>query len=675
MREQPPDPTDTGLAPPFRPPLADPPVADTPGARAAPLTLLTVGQCLGDFELLHELGAGSFARVFLARQISLERRVALKVSALVGSEARTLAGLHHDHIVQVYSETVDAERHWRLLCMQFVPGTTLAYLIRHLPRPGGSAWNGADLLAILDALEGDTVSLNPAALRERDYLRGCDLVQAVCWLGTRLAEALVYAHGRSVLHRDIKPANILVHRYGRPLLADFNLALDARPKVGRGLETTPQHGLEATPQHGLEATPQHGTTPQPGPFGGTLAYMAPEHLDAFNPEENVPASAVDQRSDIYALGVVLFELATGELPFGRPPTWGRGAVLLRALAQQRREAAPSPRRCCPAVSEVLDRVIRRCLDPHPERRYQTAAELGRALEGCRRLQRSVEQLPHAGRVTRVLERYPFAGGLALMLLPHVLATGQNIAYNQVQIVNYLTAAQQSLFPRLVLLYNAVVYAVCLGVLVRRLLPVLRAWRELARPEIPPAEDVAGGRRLALTWPRWVILLSCLGWLPGAVLFPLGLHLGADPLPPEVFVHFLISNALAGLIALTYAFFAVEYVVLRVLYPRFWVDAQDFRDQARQELGTQDRRLRWFQLFAGLIPLAGAALLIGVGPEQLTLTFRLLILGLLALGVGGLALALRVSGLLNQTLTALIGGERQRARPGASALGSWEGNEG
>ena len=87
------------------------------------------GESLHGFELIRELGRGSFARVFLARQTALDRLVALKVSPSRGQEARTLAGLEHDHIVRVFSEEIDTRRDLCLMCMQYVPGTTLSNVI------------------------------------------------------------------------------------------------------------------------------------------------------------------------------------------------------------------------------------------------------------------------------------------------------------------------------------------------------------------------------------------------------------------------------------------------------------------------------------------------------------------------------------------------------------------
>src|SRR5437764_7517267 len=122
-------PSSTGEAPPFRAVLPAPRV---PLPNPLAPVLPAVGEQLDDYELLRELGQGSFGRVFLARQVSLDRLIALKVSANRGNEARTLARLEHTHIVQVFSEQVDARRNLRMLCMQYVPGATLERLIQAL---------------------------------------------------------------------------------------------------------------------------------------------------------------------------------------------------------------------------------------------------------------------------------------------------------------------------------------------------------------------------------------------------------------------------------------------------------------------------------------------------------------------------------------------------------------
>jgi serine/threonine protein kinase len=309
-----------------------------------------VGQRLGDFELRGLLGKGRFGTVFLARQVSLDRLVALKVTPDCGAEARALANLEHVHIVRIFSQTVDATRHLWLLCMQYVPGTTLERVLRVLNEQPPQKWSGLSLQAAIDRLSTAPVAWDPAGMRDREVLTGADYVEAVCWWGAGLAEALHHAHHQGVLHRDIKPANILVTPYGRLLLADFGLARNTRQDTA-------------------------------ALFGGTLGYMAPEHLDAFDPAIRASWDKVDQRSDLYALGVVLFEMLTGHRPFLGPRPPASVGEVLRVLATESRRGAPRLPWADRPVPHVLEQIVRRCLDPLPERRYQSGAELARALAG------------------------------------------------------------------------------------------------------------------------------------------------------------------------------------------------------------------------------------------------------------------------------------------------------
>ncbi len=606
-----PDPSGTGGAPPFRAPVA--------GAPALSFDLLVPGRRFDDFEIVRVLGAGSFAKVLLARQLSLDRLVALKVSTNQSAEARTLASLEHAHIVQVFAEQVHAEYGLRLLCMQYVPGLTLAQVIDALARHDRACWDGRLILDILDRLAAGPAALDPVALEGRAALQACDFPQAVCRLGARLAEALAHAHGQGVLHRDIKPANILLNRYGRPFLADFNIALATRRPAD------------------ADATPA----------GGTLGYMAPEHLDAFYSGEGMSPAVVDERSDVYSLGVVLYELLTGQLPFPVAPTGTRLAETLPLMAAERRGRAPSPRHEHADVPETLDRVVRRCLDPDPARRYPSAAELAQALDGCRELRQVEQTLPPAGALTRVIARRPFLFFVLLTLFPHFLGSAVNIPYNQFWIVRNLTPAQREGFDRVAWAYNLVIYPLGIALLWWAAARARRAWRR-SQDDAADPKAAQQARRTILGLPLWAVGLSCLGWLPGALLFPLSLGL---PIAGREFGHFVASFTISGLVALTYAYFGVQYAVLRVLYLRLWFDAADFRRRGHDELAGMAGRLRFFQILAGLIPLAGAVLLIAVSPDQLTLPLRLLLAGLIALGMAGFGVALLVSSRLTQVLAA------------------------
>ncbi len=306
-----------------------------------------VGQTIAGFHLEDELGRGGFARVFRARERQLaDRPVALKVARAGSREPQTLARLQHTHIVPVHSYGIDPATGLHLLCMPYFGRVTLAHI---LADPAvKTARSGSELVAALDRLDrdGPSVSSRPAgrqALGARPYAR------AIAWWGARLAEALQHAHDRGVLHRDIKPSNVLVTGDGMPMLLDFNLAHEP---LGDDPEAAP-------------------TT-----LGGTVAYMSPEHLDAL--AEGRP-EAVDARSDLYALGVVLFE-AMGERPFGPMPS-GRSVreVLLRA-AEDRRLRPPRLREAFPEAPPALDVVVARCLAPAPDDRYANAGELAADLQ-------------------------------------------------------------------------------------------------------------------------------------------------------------------------------------------------------------------------------------------------------------------------------------------------------
>lgn len=307
------------------------------------------GGTLFGFRLRKEIGRGSFARVFLAEQGALAGRpVVLKVTRAVGSEPQCLAQLQHSNIVPLYSAHEAGSL--RALCMPYFGEATLSRVLRQLANRGKLPERGTDLLEALDRVNGVPGGPSDAAgPPARRWLAQASYVQAAAHLVAQLARALAHAHERGILHRDIKPSNILLGADGVPLLLDFNLS---------------------------QLTRERGSGDS---LGGTVVYMAPEHLRALARAKATPSS-VDHRCDIYSLGLVLFEMLTGSNPFfsflGSASPSPR---VLETLAQQKLHNVPSLRQANPRLPWSLASIVGKCVAADPDERYQDARHLAEDL--------------------------------------------------------------------------------------------------------------------------------------------------------------------------------------------------------------------------------------------------------------------------------------------------------
>ena len=283
------------------------------------------GTRLGPYEILAPLGAGAMGEVYRARDSRLGRDVALKLLppamaadaervARFEHEARTVAGLNHPNIVTLYSVEDDAGTHF--LTMELVEGRGLD---KHV---------------------------TPEGLP----------IERVLALGVAIAEALSAAHEKGVVHRDLKPANVMLTSDGRVKVLDFGLAkfTGAAPDTGGGLDAT-QLATMAAPLS------SHGQVV------GTVPYMAPEQ---------VRGEAVDSRTDLFALGIMLYELTTGRRPF-------QGATLGMVSSAILRDAPSSPASARADVPTDLERIISRCLEKDPRARFQTALDVANELRRVR----------------------------------------------------------------------------------------------------------------------------------------------------------------------------------------------------------------------------------------------------------------------------------------------------
>ncbi len=352
--------------------------SDPPAARRLARAMVSFpesGSTFLGFRLEEELGRGAFGRVYLARQGDLANRpVALKIATDVFSETNTLAQLQHTNIVPIYS--VHRSGPLQAVCMPYLGSSTLADVLNDLKRQPTLPDSGAGLLSTRerkvattdarpgscdrdakaqphDGIEQDQEQtgavLRPAetwATAQVERLRSLGYVPAVLWLIARVADGLAHAHEHGILHRDLKPANILVGDDGEPLLLDFNLASDSK--------------LRSSASGAL--------------IGGTLPYMAPEHLHAYRTGTLV----LDERCDVYSLGVILFELLTGRHPF----EIRRGAVneILASMIADRLGPPPALRPWNPRISPAVESIVQRSMHPDPAHRYQSARDLHEDLQ-------------------------------------------------------------------------------------------------------------------------------------------------------------------------------------------------------------------------------------------------------------------------------------------------------
>ncbi len=664
------------------------------------------GHQIDDFQVIAMLGKGGFGAVYLAWQLSLGRQVALKVSPCIGQEGRTLARLDHPHIVRVYSESVREQT--RLLCMQYVASIPLDKLIAKLadgargvarpdadaPRPSKTQgvppaagdWTGAELLSLIDASHSIAAEFDPAQLADRQFLSELDHVDAVCWIGSRLADALAHAHRHGVLHRDLKPGNVLVSQYGRPLLVDFNLA-------------------NLTEQ-------DDGTASQV--FGGTLPYMSPEHLQAFDPLDPGDQKLVTEQSDIYSLGVVLFELLTGRMPFpshNNEPMVSQRVSLMIADRRQPETIWEN----FPAAEPAVRSVLARALEPDPARRWTTADEFSQALSDVLDLRATLRKVSRTSRFASRFAVRPFVFLTILGLVPHFVGSLVNIPYNLLRVAGEKRLA---VFFELVNVYNVVVYPACVGLCVWMVWPVFQWWRTSplspggrgaggegdvldgervqgpkrvrdlplirptatfslqgrrtetsAKPSIIDEPRRAWLRKRVLNLPYLAIYIALLGWLPGAVWFPWGLHYfglrnGVGPVTWSEMFHLQVSVAVSGLIALTYSALGVAYLSVCVFYPRLWTNPLHFHEQARRDVAGL-RWLLWMIPFLALaIPLVGAILSITTTDETFNATelrtFKYITTGLIVLGMIGFQLAVVVTGRTRRAVDAFAGADEKSA---------------
>ena len=320
----------------------------------------TLTEPLGDFRIVREIGRGGMGVVYEAHQLSLGRRVALKVLPFAAgldtkqlqrfkTEAHAAAQLHHTNIVPVYA--VGCERGVHFYAMQMIDGRPLDRVIRE--RRGDDGEPHGETTVNLRA--GSTrVTITDPAPTSRGGTR--EAHRTVARLGEQVAAALEYAHDHGVIHRDIKPANLLLDGQGNLWVTDFGLA-----HVSADLGQT-----------------------RTGDVFGTLRYMSPEQAAG-------KRILIDHRTDVYSLGATLYELLTLRPIF---PGTDRHGVLHAILHD---EPTP-PRSLDRTIPAELETIVLKAVSKFPQDRYATAGEMAADLR------RFLEDRPIAARRPSVIDR-------------------------------------------------------------------------------------------------------------------------------------------------------------------------------------------------------------------------------------------------------------------------------
>ena len=329
---------------------------------------LTSGIKLGPYEIQSRLGAGGMGEVYRALDTRLDRTVAIKVLAShlssspelkqrMEREARAISSLNHPHICHLYD--IGSQDGTDYLVMEFLEGETLAERIR----------------------------------------KGAVPLNEILKIGIAVGEALAVAHRQGIVHRDLKPGNIMLTKGGAKLM-DFGLAKSAGSGAPTGTSSAP---FLSAAQTMSQASPVSPLTTA-GTMIGTIQYMSPEQIEG---------KEADARSDLFALGAVLYEMVTGARPFeGKSQISVASAIL---------EKEPAPISAVqPLTPPAFEHIVTACLAKNPEDRFQTAHDVALQLKwiaqrGTLALGSTEKRGNH-----RELLAWLIAGGLALMLTAFVL---------------------------------------------------------------------------------------------------------------------------------------------------------------------------------------------------------------------------------------------------------------
>lgn len=550
----------------------------------------SVGEQIDDFVIVQTLGSGAFANVYLARQVSMSRLVALKVSKGTGDEPQALAQFDHPNIVRVFDQRLLTDPPVHLLYMQFHPGGTLADVVQAVRNTRPAERGGALMLRAIDHALLNTAQVVPERSSVREELRAMSWPMAVAWMGIQLARALENAHRRGVMHRDVKPANVLLSAEGVPKLADFNVSFAGSA----------------------------GRAGAANSFGGSIGYMAPEHLRAISATALTQPEEVGPHADLYSLAILLWELWQGKRPFEArhsPQSW---TDAVEGQLHARAEIQPPENPENDALSRLLEKILREALSFEPVDRMGSGAEFEARLLLAMHPQAARLFDPEPGsRHDWVSRRSPWLVTAMIILVPNLIAGAFGLYYNAKVTLGGLEShleqigqpaerfeTIQSFFYTLSNCINSVAFPLAV------LLVVIYTWRVIQGLKSVEQGNLASDNDLFATFQlahRAAVIGGFL-WCLAAVLYPAILSTVFPEFSRREIGHFFLSHVICGGIAAIYPFFGISAYAITVLYPK--LVRRSLKDPGfDQRVIRLVRRSERYLLLACAVPLLGATLLL------------------------------------------------------------------
>ncbi|TWT93692.1 serine/threonine-protein kinase [Neorhodopirellula pilleata] len=544
------------------------------------------GSRIDDFEIIQMLGKGAFAEVYLARQLSMARLVALKISGGDGDEPQALAQFDHPNIVRVYDQRIVDRSH--LLYMQYHPGGTLAdvvTLVREVTHDVSSEIQGEVYLRAIDANLLAAAQVVPERSGTRDWLATADWPKVVAWVGIQLSQALQAAHQAGVLHRDVKPANVLLTAEGIPQLADFNVSLTDAPAAfaqsGQSTETC---------------------------LGGSLGYMSPEHLRAMHPKLSGSPGGIREPADLYSLAVLLWELWQGQRPFecndeARSPS----DMIHEQIASRSRPLKPPNWAAdgtgkANASARVLHRVLVDALSVDPSARPVSGGAMAGRLKLAMHPEAARLFEPEAGSLAdRLMRISPWWVATVAILLPNIAAGWFNYQYNQNEI---MTEQMRAGLDQIAFWVNAIAFPFAVGLMIYFTSACARALGAACNGETVGPQEL----RATLELGHRAAIIGGTCWTIAGIVYPILLRWRFSEFTSDQATHFFLSLLMCGGVAMIYPLFVLGMITTHVYYPQMirptMIDSQ-FHANAKRIKETSESYL----LIAVLIPLFGLALMV------------------------------------------------------------------